>query len=141
MTRSKTVILMIAMGMVFSSLALKFGPDGSSTARAAYGASAPIVHNVYFSLKDKSEASQKKMLDACNKYLKPQPGVTYFAVGVLAADLKRPVNDLDWEIGLHVVFKDKAAHDKYQDDPQHKAFIDENKENWAKVRVFDTIGK
>lgn len=142
MTRSKTVILMIGMGMVFSSLALRFAPgEQSGSARAAEGADLPIVHNVYFSLKDKSEASNKKMIEACKKYLAPQPGVTYFAVGVLAADLKRPVNDLDWDIGLHVVFKDKASHDKYQDDAKHKQFIDENKENWAKVRVFDTIGK
>jgi len=143
MSKSRMVMLMIAMGMVMSSLAVRFaaGPQGSGSAQAAEGAETPIVHDVYFSLKDKSAASTQKMVDACKKYLKPQAGVTFFAVGVLAAELNRPVNDLDWDIGLHVVFKDKASHDKYQDDAEHKKFIDENKENWAKVRVFDTLGK
>ena len=76
---------------------------GHGSAQAAESGEAPIIHDVYFSLKDKSEASSKKMVEACKKYLAPQPGVTYFAVGVLAADLKRSVNDLDWDIGLHVV--------------------------------------
>jgi hypothetical protein len=31
-----------------------------------------------------------------------------------------------------------AAHDKYQDHERHKKFIDENKGNWDKVRVFDS---
>ena len=42
-------------------------------------------------------------------------------------------------IGLHLVFVDKAAHDAYQDDATHNKFIDENKPNWAGVRVFDSL--
>ena len=34
---------------------------------------------------------------------------------------------------------DKAAHDAYQDDATHNKFIDENKPNWAAVRVFDSL--
>ena len=34
--------------------------------------------------------------------------------------------------------RDRAAHDTYQDAPRHKQFIDENKDNWKKVRVFDS---
>jgi quinol monooxygenase YgiN len=48
------------------------------------------------------------------------------------------VNDLDYDVALHIVFKNKAAHDKYQDAPRHQKFIDENKALWAKVRVFDS---
>jgi hypothetical protein len=42
-------------------------------------------------------------------------------------------------VALHIYFKDQAAHDKYQDAPRHKQFIDENKDNWKKVRVFDSV--
>ena len=38
-----------------------------------------------------------------------------------------------------ITFKDKAAHDKYQDADKHKQFIEENKDNWKKVRVFDSL--
>ncbi len=41
-------------------------------------------------------------------------------------------------MALHIVFKNKAAHDKYQDADSHQKFIAENRENWKKVRVFDS---
>ena len=44
------------------------------------------------------------------------------------------MNDRDWDVALHLVFADKAAHDKYQDHPEHLKFIEENKANWEKVR-------
>jgi hypothetical protein len=97
----------------------------------------PLAHMVYFKLKDSSEASRKKLVDACQKYLSKHPGEMYFNVGVLAKDLKREVNDQEWDVALIVVFKDKAAHDKYQTDSRHLDFIKEEKGNWAKVRVFD----
>lgn len=134
-------LLVLPLMGVFAALALRLAPDAGGSASAAAASDPPVIHNVYFSLKDKTPEAAQKLVDACKKYLAPQPGVTFFACGVLAKELNRPVNDLDWDVGLHVAFKDKAAHDKYQDDPQHLKFIEENKENWAKVRVFDTLGR
>ena len=62
----------------------------------------------------------------------------FFSAGVIAEDFKRDVNDRDWDVALHLVFADKAAHDKYQNDQRHIQFINENKAGWAKVRVFDS---
>ncbi|HEY7424612.1 MAG TPA: Dabb family protein [Gemmataceae bacterium] len=98
-----------------------------------------IVHNVYFALKDNSPEAKKKLVDACKKYLTEHPGEVFFAAGTLAEDLNRPVNDRDFDVALHIVFKDKASHDTYQDSKRHKEFIEENKENWKKVRVFDSV--
>jgi hypothetical protein len=97
-----------------------------------------IVHDVYFTLKDNSPAAQAKLVAACKKYLSGHPGTVYFSAGVLAKDLNRDVNDRDWDVALHLVFENKAAHDKYQDAERHKKFIEENKDNWKKVRVFDS---
>jgi hypothetical protein len=98
-----------------------------------------IAHNVYFSLKDNSAEAKKKMVDACKKYLAKHPGEEFFASGTLAEDLKRPVNDRDFDIALHIVFKNREAHDQYQESQRHKDFIEENKDNWKKVRVFDSV--
>jgi Stress responsive A/B Barrel Domain len=98
-----------------------------------------VVHNVFFSLKDNSIEAKKKLVDSCKGYLAKQPGIAFFAAGTLAEDFKREVNDRDFDVGLHIVFKDKAAHDKYQDADDHKKFIEENKGNWKKVRVFDSL--
>jgi hypothetical protein len=79
------------------------------------------------------------LVAACKKYLNVQPGIVFFAAGKVCKELNRDVNDLDWDVGLHLIFKDKASHDSYQDDPTHIKFIDEQKHNWAKVRVFDSL--
>ena len=42
-------------------------------------------------------------------------------------------------MALHVVFADQAAHDAYQTTPDHLRFIAENKDNWKRVRVFDSV--
>jgi hypothetical protein len=97
-----------------------------------------IGHMVYFQLKDSSPVARQKLVDACKKYLKDHDGVVYFAAGAIAEDLKREVNDRDWDVALHVVFKNKASHDKYQTAKTHLQFIEENKANWKKVRVFDS---
>ncbi|MBI3823595.1 MAG: Dabb family protein [Planctomycetes bacterium] len=98
-----------------------------------------LSHDVYFSLKDNSPANKKKLVDACKKYLSGHEGEVFFAAGTLAEALKREVNDLQFDVALHIVFKDQAAHDKYQDAKRHQQFIDENKDNWKKVRVFDSF--
>jgi hypothetical protein len=97
-----------------------------------------IAHMVYFTLKDNSTDAKKKLVDACKKYLHGHDGTVFFAAGILGEDFKREVNDRDWDVSLHLVFKDKASHDKYQEHERHKKFIEENKDNWKKVRVFDT---
>lgn len=100
-----------------------------------------LVHNVYFALKDKSPAAKAQLVAACKKYLTGHPGTLFFAVGTLAEALQREVNVRDFDVGLHIVFTDQAAHDQYQDAPRHNQFIDENKENWAGVRVFDSVAE
>lgn len=97
-----------------------------------------LAHNVFFTLKDKSPAKVAELVAACKKYLNVQPGIAFFAAGPLCAELTREVNDRDWDVGLHLVFETKAAHDAYQDDATHNKFIEEQKPNWAKVRVFDS---
>jgi hypothetical protein len=98
-----------------------------------------LAHNVYFQLKDNSPAAKRKLVAACKHYLSQHPGTLFFAAGVLAEGLKRDVNDRDFDVGLHVIFTDQAAHDRYQDAAPHHQFIAENKDNWRKVRVFDSV--
>ncbi len=97
-----------------------------------------LAHDVYFSLKDNSPQAKGKLVVACKKYLTDHPGTVRFAVGTLAGEMKRDVNDRDFEVALHLVFKSKAAHDQYSKAERHLKFIEENKDNWKRVRVFDS---
>jgi hypothetical protein len=98
-----------------------------------------LSHDVYFTLKDNSADSRNKLVDACKKYLTHHAGEVFFAAGTRAEEFTREINDRDFDVALHIVFKDKDAHDKYQDAERHKQFIEENKDNWKKVRVFDSM--
>ena len=98
-----------------------------------------VVHNVFFQLTDNSPAARQKLLDACNKYLTGHPGEVFFAAGLRGEAFTRAVNDRDWDVGLHIVFQSKADHDRYQDAERHVKFVEENKPNWKKVRVFDSL--
>jgi hypothetical protein len=98
-----------------------------------------LSHDVYFSLKDNSPEAKKKLVAACMKYLRGHQGEVFFAAGTLAESLKREVNDVQFDVALHIVFKDMASHDKYQEAKRHQQFIADNKDNWKKVRVFDSI--
>jgi hypothetical protein len=99
----------------------------------------PLMHNVYFTLKDRSPEAVRALVAACKKYLTVQPDIVYFACGTLEPELAREVNVRDFDVGLHIVFTDRAAHDAYQTDPAHERFVAENKPGWTKVRVFDSL--
>ena len=99
------------------------------------------LHNVYFSLKDQSPEAMQSLIDDCTTYLSTQTGVLSFSCGILESELDRPVNDRDFNVSLHILFETRADHDAYQTEEQHQIFIDRNKDNWANVRVFDTVVK
>lgn len=117
--------LLVALGAVLSSA-------GSARAESL------LSHDVFFTLKDGSSGARARLVAACRKYLTGHDGAMSFSAGTLAAELDRPVNDRDWDVALHVTFRDKASHDKYQEAPRHKQFIAEQEANWKTVRVFDS---
>lgn len=97
-----------------------------------------IAHIVFFKLKDRSENAARRLVAACGEYLNDHPGTVYYSAGTRNPDLKRDVNDVDFDVALHVVFESRAAHDAYQVHARHQQFILENQETWAAVRVFDS---
>ncbi|MEC7923515.1 MAG: Dabb family protein [Planctomycetota bacterium] len=97
-----------------------------------------LAHNVYFALLDDSPEAVGRLVGACKEYLSDHPGVVFFAAGELNPDLAREVNDRDFDVALHVVFDNRASHDAYQEAPEHLQFIEGQKDNWKKVRVFDS---
>lgn len=97
-----------------------------------------VGHMVFFELAKKTPENQQKLIAACDKYLSDQDGVVYYSAGGRAEDFDRSVNQTDFDVALHLVFKNKAAHDAYQVSPKHKQFIKENNQLWGKVQVFDS---
>jgi hypothetical protein len=112
---------------------------GGGRATEADRPAGPMIgHMVYFQLTDNSPENVRKLVDACDKQLSGHPGEAFYSAGPRAKEFNRPVNDQDWDVALHIVFQTKADHDRYQEAPRHLQFIEENKANWKKVRVFDS---
>lgn len=124
--------MMRAVGIAIAFATLLSAPAGTAEEPKV------LAHDVYFALNDPSAEAKAKLLVACRKYLTGHEGTVFFGAGTLAGEMNRPVNDRDYDVALHVYFRDKAAHDKYQEAPRHKQFIDEMQGNWKKVRVFDS---
>ncbi len=122
----KTIVAVTVTGILFA------------TATQSPAADPQLAHAIYFKLKEGSGDAKEQLVNACKKLLSDHEGTVYFAAGVVAEDLARDVNVLDFDVFLLVVFKDKAAHDKYQTDPRHLKFVEEFKETWDNVRVFDS---
>tara|TARA_R110002049_G_scaffold72490_3_gene187294 strand:+ start:69956 stop:70264 length:309 start_codon:yes stop_codon:yes gene_type:complete len=98
---------------------------------------ARLAHHVFFTLKDRSDESAEKLIAACEKYLDDHDGLVDFSVGTREKELNRPVNG-DYDVSLHVIFQDRAAHDAYQTAERHLKFIEEQQDSWASVQVFDS---
>lgn len=96
-----------------------------------------LAHQVFFTLNNRDDASITAFIGECQEYLNGHDGQVDFAVGRREPKYTRPVN-ADYDVALHTVFEDQAAHDAYQVAPRHLTFIERQKENWASVQVFDS---
>ncbi len=97
-----------------------------------------LAHLVFFNLKDQSEEACSNLITSCENRLAHQPGIVFFGVGLRGEEFTRPVNASDYQVGLHIIFESKSAHDDYQESDDHQAFLAENKPNFASIRVYDT---
>jgi hypothetical protein len=93
---------------------------------------------VFFTLVDPSGDARARLVAACRKYLTDHDGSVFFSVGTRADAFARPVNVRDWDVALHIHFRDQDSHDRYQEAPRHQQFIEEQQGNWKTVRVFDS---
>jgi hypothetical protein len=123
----------LLLGLVTSALV------ACQSVRGEASAGPLLVHSVYVELKEDTPALRQKLIDDCHAYLAPIPGIVAFAVGPRDEGLDREVNDLDFDVALTVVFRDRASHDLYQPHARHQEFIARNKDNFARVRVFDSL--
>jgi len=96
------------------------------------------AHNVFFTLNGGSPAQQQRLVRDCYDFLKGHDGVVALSAGTRAEGRERDVNDVQFHASLHMVFKDRAAHDAYQTAPRHLQFVERNRANWKAVRVFDS---
>ncbi|WP_131537669.1 Dabb family protein [Pedobacter nototheniae] len=95
-----------------------------------------ISHHVLFWLKADTTAEQKNAFRNGLQTLENIEVVKTFHIGT-PAPIERAVVDTTYTFSLVLFFEDLAAHDVYQVHPIHKAFLDEFRELFEKVIIYD----
>lgn len=98
----------------------------------------PMDHHVYFWLKEEFK-------NPVDRAIFEQGLTSLFEIklvaggrwAVPAAVVVRPVIDQSWDYAITMQFHNIQDHDAYQDDPDHKVFINSFKDWWAQVQVKD----
>jgi len=99
-----------------------------------------LVHSVYFWLKPELTAAERARFCAEVKKLAAIGTVEKIYIGAPASVPVRSVTDRTFDVALTILFGSAAAHDAYQVDPVHLAFVERNQASWVRVQVFDSEG-
>ena len=101
-----------------------------------------LIHVVYFWLNDNAPADEAaKLAESCRSLLGKIPTVRHLWAGGPAETPRRDVVDASYAVGLIVVLDDAGkSHEVYQEHPLHKQFIEQHKQHWKKVQIYDSNG-
>jgi hypothetical protein len=122
----------VAAGAVLS-------PGSAFAAIPADAQRPPVVHHVFFWLKNPSSTEDRDQLVAGLKTLAGIPLIKELYVGVLAATEKRDVVDASWQVSELMFFHDLTSQATYQQHPIHLDFVKNYSHLWEKVVVYDTM--
>ena len=100
---------------------------------------APVIHHVFFWLKNPASEEDLAKLLAGLRTLKGIETVRQIYIGVPASTEKRDVVDNSYHASELLFFDDLAGQSVYQDHPIHQQFIKDCAHLWAKVVVYDAV--
>lgn len=99
----------------------------------------PLLHHVFFWLKNPGSTEDLAQLVAGVKALGAIETVRSIHVGVPASTEKREVVDNSYHVSELLCFDDVDGQNIYQAHPLHQKFIAEHSHLWSKVVVYDAL--
>ena len=99
----------------------------------------PLVHHVFFWLKNPGSTADRDKLVEGVKTLAKIETVKELHVGILASTEKRDVVDTSWAVSELMFFNDVQGQATYQQHPVHLEFIKNYGHLWEKVIVYDAM--
>ena len=99
----------------------------------------PVVHHVFFWLKNPASEEDRDQLITGLKTLAGIPLIKELYVGVLANTEKRDVVDATWQVSELMFFDDVSGQANYQKHQLHLDFVKNCSHLWEKVVVYDTL--
>lgn len=98
-----------------------------------------FYHNVYFKLKSDLDPEKRKDFQQGLRDLIEK--IEFVLSGDVAtpAPIDREVVVKDYDFALLLLFADKDDHDAYQVHAVHKSFLEQFRNYWEKVTIYDSI--
>lgn len=98
-----------------------------------------FIHTVFFWLKEGVTEEQKKDFEKGMEALGQSPNIVKYYYGQPEGSDREVVDD-SFDYSWIVHFKNSEDQARYQnDDPIHDVFVENFKDLWAKVKVYDSI--
>ena len=98
-----------------------------------------FIHHVFFWLKNPKNKQDHDKLLAGLKGLGKIKEIKMAHIGLPSInDFDKSVTDASYSFSVLLVFNNKADEEKYLVNPLHKKFIDDHKDLWSKVVVYDS---
>jgi hypothetical protein len=99
--------------------------------------SSPLIHHVFFWLKNPGSETDKKLLIEGLNTLKGIKEIKQLLIGTPASTEKRDVVDNSFDVSELMYFDNTEGQNAYQVHPIHKAFVEKYSHLWGKVVVYD----
>ena len=122
-----------------AAAALAVGTVTAKAASATPQQHPPLVHHVFFWLKNPTSTADRDKLVEGVKTLAKIETVKVLHVGILANTEKRDVVDTSWAVSELMFFNDVQGQATYQQHPVHLEFIKNYGHLWEKVIVYDAM--
>ena len=97
-----------------------------------------LAHHVLFWLKPGATEEQKKFFKESLESLKSVETIVSIHVGT-PAPIERAVVDTTYDFSLVIMFNDLVGHDVYQVHPVHKTFLENCRQYFEKVVIYDAV--
>ena len=98
-----------------------------------------LIHTVFFWTNEGATEEQKKAFEEGLIKLGTCPQIQSYFWGPPAPTEAREVVDNTYDYAINVHFASKEDQDAYQTEPIHQEFIENHKDLWAKVVVYDNV--
>ena len=98
-----------------------------------------LIHSVFVWLREDLTAAERADFEAGVASLRNITTVKGMYAGPVAPTEARPVVDNTYSTALIVFFDDQAGEEAYQIDPIHLKFVEDHKDKWTKVLVYDNL--
>ncbi len=139
-THSRREVLTAAAALAGAGLAadsLAAATSGASQSLAGKASTPPVVHHVFFWLKNPSSRQDLDRLLTGLRTLAGIETVKAIHIGVPAETEQRGVVDSSYSASEILFFDDVAGQNAYQVHPIHKQFVADCEHLWERVVVYD----